>query len=297
MKTSDIDLDLLKAFVAVADQGSFTGAAEVISRTQSAVSQKVLRLEEALQMRLFERTSRSLHLTKDGERVLAAGRRLLDHYQAFVRELTDPPKTLVLRLGISENLLQTELPHVLTGLRQRYPGTTLDLTTGSSQELLAAHEAQQLDLVIARTSKSGAFQRGRVIWREPLVWVAHAGFRMDASAPAQLVMMRPPCVYRETMIEALESAGREWAAGCTVSSFSGVRAAVLGGLGVTVLSKSLVQEGMKVLRPSRHWPALPLVEVSVLGESQETRHIVETLVSLLIEALTGTKATTQRRAI
>jgi DNA-binding transcriptional LysR family regulator len=286
MNASDIDLDLLRAFVVVADQGSFTAAAEVIGRTQSAVSQKVLRLEDALQMRLFERTSRSLHLTKDGERVLVAGRRLLEHYQAFMQELTHPPETLVLRLGISENLLQTELPRVLAGFRRLYPGTALDLTTGSSQELLAAHEAQQLDLVIARTSKSRALRRGRVIWREPLVWASHAGFRRDSNAPTQLVMMRPPCVYRETMIEALESAGREWNEACTVGSFSGVRAAVLGGLGVTVISKSLVQEGMKIMTPSRHWPALPMVEVSVLGESPETRHMVETLTSLLIEGLT-----------
>lgn len=286
MKPTDIDLDLLRAFIVVADQGSFTAAADVIGRTQSAVSQKVLRLEDGLQMRLLERSSRSLHLTKNGERVLAAGRRLLDHYQAFMQELAHPPKTLTLRLGISENLLQTQLPEVLAGFRRLYPDTALDLTTGSSQELLAAYEAQQLDLVIARTSKGGALQRGRVIWREPLVWATRAGLRVDPKAPAQLVMMRPPCVYRDTMIEALDSAGREWAAACTVSSFSGVRAAVLGGLGVTVLSKSLVHEGMKAITPSRHWPALPMVEVSVLGESPATRHIVETLTSLLIDALT-----------
>ena len=286
MSTPDIDLDLLKAFIVVADQRSFTAAAEVIGRTQSAVSQKVLRLEDALQMRLFDRTSRSLHLTRDGDRVLAAGRRLLDHYQAFMQELRHPPKALMLRLGISENLLQAELPHVLAGFRRLYPDTALDLTTGSSQELLAGYEAEQLDLVIARTSKSRALRRGRVIWREPLVWAAHAGFRKDANGPAQLVMMRPPCVYREAMIEALESAGREWSTACTVGNFSGVRAAVLGGLGVSVLSKSLVQEGMKIITPSRRWPALPMVEVSVLGESPKTQHIVRALTSLLIEALT-----------
>lgn len=286
MNTPDIDLDLLRAFIVVADQGSFTAAAEVIGRTQSAVSQKVLRLEDALQMRLFERTSRSLHLTKDGERVLVAGRRLLDHYQAFMQELRHPPKALVLRLGISENLLQTELPHVLAGFRRLYPDTALDLTTGSSQELLAAYKAKQLDLVIARASKSNALQRGRVIWREPLVWATHAEFRKDTKGPVQLIMMKPPCVYRETMIEVLDSAGREWTTACVVGNFSGVRAAVLGGLGVTVLSKSLVQEGMKTIPPSRHWPALPTIEVSVLGESPETRHMVHALTSLLIEALT-----------
>jgi DNA-binding transcriptional LysR family regulator len=286
MNPPDIDLDLLKAFIVVADQGSFTAAAEVIGRTQSAVSQKVLRLEDALQMRLFERTSRSLHLTKDGERVLVAGRRLLDQYQAFMQELRQPSKVSTLRLGISENLLQAQLPEVLAGFRRLYPDTALDLTTGSSQELLAAYEDQQLDLVVARTSRESGLQRGRVIWREPLAWVTHAPPSKHANGPVQLVMMRPPCIYRETMIEALDLAGREWTAACTVSSFSGVRAAVLGGLGVTVLSKSLVKEGLKTITPSRYWPALPMVEVSVLGESPETRHIVEGLTSILIEAMT-----------
>lgn len=53
-----------------------------------------------------------------------------------------------------------------------------------------------------------------------------------------------------------------------------------------MLSKSLVHEGMKIITPSRYWPALPTVEVSVLGESPETQHIVRGLTALLIEALT-----------
>ncbi|GAB2924347.1 LysR substrate-binding domain-containing protein [Paraburkholderia jirisanensis] len=281
-----LDLDLLRAFVAVAESGSFTAAANVVGRSQSAVSQKVLRLEDALNVRVFERTSRSLKLTPDGERVLAAGRRLLSQYDAFVHELREPAQPTRLRLGVSENLVQSQLPLILARFGQRFSSVQLDLTTGSSHELIESHEAGLLDVVFAKRKREGSSHRGRVIWREPLVWLAAKGYRSDASRPARLIMMPPPCAYREVMTETLEAARREWAVACTASNLIGVQAAVVGGLGVTVLGKSFVQNGMKVLPTSAQWPALPASEVAVIGEEPTTQHIVEPLVSMFVDVLT-----------
>src|ERR1700742_2534740 len=105
MSFYDLELDLLQTFVAVAEAGSFTAAAPIVNRSQSAVSQKIIRLEELLDVRVFDRTSRSLSLTRDGERLLHAVRRLLAHYEDFLREFRAPAKVEVLRLGISENLV------------------------------------------------------------------------------------------------------------------------------------------------------------------------------------------------
>ncbi|HEY4072403.1 MAG TPA: LysR family transcriptional regulator [Herbaspirillum sp.] len=285
MNPPNLELDLLKAFIAVAETGSFTAAADVVGRSQSAVSQKILRLEEVLQLRVFDRTSRSLSLTPDGERVLISGRRLLAQYDEFMRELREPLPVTTLRLGISENLIQTQLPRLLSRFSQRYPDVQLELTTGSSLELLASHEAGLLDVVIAKRKKEGAPHRGRVIWREPLVWIAATDFRNDSKRRARLVMMRPPCGYREVMTEALDSIHREWTAACTASNLIGVQAAVAGGLGVTVLGKSFVQNGMKILPASDQWPALPATEVAVIGEDSAMQHIVQPLISILTEAL------------
>jgi DNA-binding transcriptional LysR family regulator len=57
MRYSDLELDLLRAFVAVAETGSFTSAAIIVGRSQSAISQKISRLEELLEQRVFDRTS------------------------------------------------------------------------------------------------------------------------------------------------------------------------------------------------------------------------------------------------
>jgi DNA-binding transcriptional LysR family regulator len=281
----DLEPDLLRAFVAVAETGSFTAAAEVVGRSQSAVSQKILRLEDILQMRVFDRTSRSLSLTCDGERVLVAGKRLLAHYESFMQELRDPPKVPLLRLGISENLVQTQLPRLLSRFSNLHPDVQLELTTTASEELLAEYEARRLDIVIAKRRKDGSPHPGRVVWREPLVWIAGPDYRMDDRRPVRLVMMRPPCIYRGVMTEALDAIGREWVTACTASNLIGIEAAVLGGLGVTVLGKSFVQNGMKILPPSERWPALPVAEVSVIGENPALQHIVQPLVALLTEAL------------
>lgn len=287
MRYPDLELDLLRAFVAVAESGSFTAAAEVVGRSQSAVSQKVLRLEEILQRRVFDRTSRSLRLTCDGERLLVTARQMLEINDKAMRELREPPAQGSLRLGISEDFIPRQLPKLLARFSRLYPGVHVELMTGLSCTLLAAYDEGRLDAVIAK--KDGSAQRGRVIWREPLVWMAAADFEVDFSRPARLVMLPPPCTYRELMIASLDAVRRDWVVACTASNLMGVQAAVAGGLGVTVLGRSFVQEGMKILHAPETWPALPMTEVTVLGE-ERAADLVAPFVAFLTESLASSTA-------
>ena len=72
-----LDLDVLAMLVAVADTGNITRAAEVVHRTQSAVSMQIKTLENALGKPLFVRKPRSVTLTQDGEVLLTYARRML----------------------------------------------------------------------------------------------------------------------------------------------------------------------------------------------------------------------------
>src|SRR3712207_7286053 len=91
MRIPDLDLDLLRCFVTVAERGGFTAAGTALGLTQSAVSLKVKRLEELVRRRVFERTSRSIALTRDGETLLAYARRILALNDEAVRRLVAPP--------------------------------------------------------------------------------------------------------------------------------------------------------------------------------------------------------------
>ncbi|MDR3518994.1 MAG: LysR substrate-binding domain-containing protein [Azospirillaceae bacterium] len=288
MRYPDLEIDLLRAFIAVVETGSFTGAAEVVGRSQSAVSQKVLRLEDILDCRVFHRTSRSLTLTRDGERLLVAARRLLEFNDALLRELREPTACGTLRLGIAEDFIPAQLPKLLARFNRIYPDVHLELMTGLSCQLLAAYDAGQLDGVIAK--KDGAAQRGRVIWREPLVWMADAEYRPDDAKPVRLVMLPPPCTYRDLMIASLDGIRRDWTAVCTASSLMGIQAAVAGGLGVTVLGRSFAQPHMQILRTSEQWPVLPMTEIIVLGEQGQSEGLVRPLVDFLTDALSGNEA-------
>ena len=283
MRYPDLEIDLLRAFIAVAETGSFTAAADVVARSQSAVSQKVLRLEEILGHRVFERTSRSLSLTREGEALLVAARRMIEFNDSIMRQMREPVRVGTLRLGISEDFIPAELPQLLARFSRLHPGVQLDLMTGLSCELLDAYDAGKLDAVIAK--KDGVSQRGRVVWREPLVWMAAGDYEPDFTCPARLVMLRPPCTYRDIMVAALDDARREWMTACTASSLMGVQAAVAGGLGVTVLGQSFVREGMKILHAPEHWPALPMTEIKVIGGDGAAHHLIEPLVGFLTESL------------
>ena len=94
------------------------------------------------------------------------------------------------------------------------------------------------------------------------------------------------------MIEAMASVGREWISACLASNLNGVQAAVAGGLGITALGTSFLQEGMRIIAPSEKLPPLPTTEVAVIGDGVRTQHLVQPLVSLLTEGLmSGTSLT------
>ncbi len=283
MPLPDLEIDLLRAFVAVADGGSFTMAANVVGRSQSAVSQKILRLEELVGHRVFERTSRSLSLTREGEQLLASARRLLELNDDVMRSLRVPAPSGSLRLGISEDFVPLQLPGLLARFLALHPGIQLCLTTGLSCDLLSAYDGGDVDVVIAK--KDGEAQRGRVIWREPLEWIAAASYQLDLARPLSLVLLRPPCTYRELMLATLGSVGHDWTASCTASSLIGVQAAVSGGLGVTVLGRSFIQHGMQVLRMPDTWPPLPMTEITLVGEDAAKKPLTQPLVTFLLESL------------
>lgn len=283
MRYPDLEIDLLRAFVAVAETGSFTAAAEVVGRSQSAVSQKVLRLEELLQQRVFTRTSRALWLTPEGERLLVAARRLLEMNDGMVRQLMEPPAVGRLRLGVTEDFIPGQLPRLLARFGRLYPGVEIELMTALSCDLLTAYDEGKLDAVVAK--KDGTAQRGRVIWREPLVWLAAEDYVFDPAEPVKLVMLPKPCTYRELMVSALDGVRQPWMVACTASSLMGVQAAVAGGLGITLLGRTFVMPGTRILEVPEHWPLLPMTEIVFIGEEAQVEDLVRPLVSFLTESL------------
>src|SRR5712675_2393218 len=163
-----LDLELLRAFVAVADCGGFHRAAERLNLTQSTVSQQVKRLELETKRPLFRRTTRSVALTDEGEMLLGDARRLLQLEEAARHRLTVPRLSGVVRLGAVEEVADAALPPALGRFARLHPNVRLEVQVGVSSELIDQLDAGGLDVVLAK--RPWGTSRGRFVWREALVW-------------------------------------------------------------------------------------------------------------------------------
>ena len=278
----NLDLDLLRTFAAVAETGSFTAAAGRVSRTQSAVSMQVKRLEETLGRRVFERTSRSLALTGEGRILVDYARRMLTLNDESLQRLARPFVAGHVRLGVTEYFVPGELPNLLARFAAAHPGVQLDVRMGLSRELRAELQAGRLDAAIVRLEGK---RDPAPLWREPQVWAAAAAWEEPAAAPLPLVVLPPGCVLREFAMETLRRRHRAWRIAYVGSSMASVQAAVVAGLGVSILARSSVTDAMRELPRGRRWPDPGPLQVGVVRGKGANAEIVSALESVLREVL------------
>ena len=100
--TALLDVDQLRTFIAIAETGSFTRAAEVVHKTQSAVSMQMKRLEERIERPIFARDGRASKLTEDGQRLLDYARRIVYLNVETLAAFSDAALSGRVRLGVPD---------------------------------------------------------------------------------------------------------------------------------------------------------------------------------------------------
>jgi DNA-binding transcriptional LysR family regulator len=261
-----LDFELLRAFVAVVDCGGFHRAAERLNLTQSTVSQQIKRLELETKRPLFRRTTRSVALTDDGEMLLGDARRLLQLEEAARLRMAAPRLSGTVRLGVVEEVAGGSLPSALGRFAALHPGVKLEVQIGVSAELIELLNAGRLDVVFAKRPLGTS--RGRLVWREPLVWAAAEAFDLVPGATVPLALYREKSVSREAALGALSDSELTWEIVYTSPSLTGVRAAALAGLAVTPLPASAVTAGLRILGSEEGLPRLPDLEFAIYEKTR-----------------------------
>jgi DNA-binding transcriptional LysR family regulator len=162
------DTLLLKTFVTVVDEDGFSRAAQKLHLTQSAVSGHVRRLEEQIGKPLLTRTTRSQQLTADGERLVAYARTILALNRDAWTDLTRTPFHGRLRIGLSEDFVESRLLRTVQDFAAQYPGMEIEVQVNIPGSLLALMKQGQLDVVIGSLCETS--EAGLLLWQEPLVW-------------------------------------------------------------------------------------------------------------------------------
>ena len=261
-----MEFQLLRSFVAVAECGGFHRAAEQLNLTQSTVSQQIKRLELETKRSLFRRTTRSVVLTDDGEMLLGDARCLLQLEEAARQRLAAPRLSGTVRLGVVEEIAGGSLPSALGRFAALHPGVKLEVQIAVSAELLEQLDAGRLDVVFAKRPLGTS--KGRLVWREPLVWAAADTFDLIPGAALPLALYRERSVSREAALAALQDSELTWEIVYTSPSLTGVRAAALAGLAITPLPASAVVAGLRILDAEEGLPRLPDLEFAIYEKAR-----------------------------
>lgn len=251
----------LESFLTVAQTRNFTEAGRRLGLQQSTVSQHVRKLEESAGRRLFVRDTHHVTLTSDGEAMAGFAQTILDTNRRARRYFAGSQVRGRVRFGTSEDFVSTRLPELLRDFVRQHALVDLELKVGVSAVLYEELDAGRLDLVLAKRRRGD--DRGRLVWRDRLVWAAAPGSQVEAPVP--LILYNPPSITRTMALEALERAGLTWHIACTSGSLSGLRAACLAGLGVTAHVRGLLPDGLAEMPAASGLPELGEVEFVVLG--------------------------------
>jgi len=271
-----LDIDTVRAFVLVADLGSFTRAAEALDTAQATVSLKLKRLEGLLGHRLLERTPRHVALSGDGERFLPAARNLLDaHQRALAGVRTAPPSRLT--LGISDHVAGAELPTLLARLNAYDPTLVVEVRVSSSRDVIARYGQGELDAAIARRGEEGA--DGETLFREPFGWFAAPSFVYRTGEPLRLATLAAPCGIRTLAIDALDEAGLPWTEAFVGGGVLALGASVSAGLAVATLAHRVAPTGAIEVGEAFGLPRLPAQDVVLMARParREARDVLKVL--------------------
>ncbi|MDQ0513062.1 LysR substrate-binding domain-containing protein [Ancylobacter amanitiformis] len=262
MTDRPLDLDLVQAFVHVAELSSFTRAAEALGGTQAGISLKLRKLEQRLGRSLLERTPRLVRLTSDGADFMERARRLLAaDREARQWEAPTPPR---LRLGISDHTTGDTLPALLQRLATVSPDIAFDVRMGFSRPLLDAYDAGEFDAALVR--REGDRRDSEVLRRDAYGWFAAKHWR-QVGAIVPLALLAAPCGVRATATRALDDAGLRWREAFTGGSVSSVSAAVAAGLAIAPMAGHLAPPGSEDVGPRLGLPTLPMADVILVARA------------------------------
>jgi DNA-binding transcriptional LysR family regulator len=281
--TALLDIDQLRTFIAIAETGSFTKAAEVVNKTQSAVSMQMKRLEERLDRPVFARDGRASRLTEDGQRLLDYARRLVKLNVETIAAFSDAALSGRVRLGVPDDYADRYLPEIMARFSRAYPGVELSVLCEPSVDLLKRIDENQIDLAIITNCE--AKRATETFRRERLLWVTSNRHATHLEERLPLALGRPSCQWRRTAIERLETVGRDYRVLYSSSSAGAVAAAVLAGLAVSVLPESGLRPGMRVLGMADGFPDLPSCGIGLVRNAHDSSALADALAEHIISSL------------
>jgi len=292
---ASLDPDLLRAFAFIAEEGSFTRAAERVGRTQSAVSMQVQRLENLLGHKLLQRgKGGAVQLTPHGQFLLARGKEMLALNDDIWTTFHAPTVQGTVRLGTPDDYALRYLPQILRRFADSHPAVEVEVLCAPSDEVIEHIKAGELDLALCSEGHEPRRWPVRELTRGPLRWITSERYAQHRRDPLPLAVARGGhtargtplgCSWRRAALRALEREGRRYRIAYTSATHAGTHAPVLAGLAVTMSTLSWLPEGLRTVRPEEGLPALPEFGIMLVTAREPRRPVTDVLANHIAETL------------
>ena len=273
-----MDNQNLKAFITVANSGSFSESAEQLHLTQSAISKRIAQLEHQIGKKLFDRIARQVTLTEAGTELLPRALRILQEYENALQAINDlsGEASGTLRLAISHHLGLHRLPPVLKQFAQQYPKVTLDIEFMDSEKAYEQVLHGQSEVaIITLAPESHHNIHSQKIWNDPLRFICAQDHPLATLTKPELkdlaeypIILPGLNTYTGRIIQNLfQQEGIPLKAPMSTNYLETISTMVEIGLGWSVLPETLVRE----------LHAMPFEQVSIARELGYIHHMKRSL--------------------
>ncbi|MFM0039473.1 LysR substrate-binding domain-containing protein [Paraburkholderia strydomiana] len=278
MSVMNLDLELLRTFVAIVEQDSFAAGAESVHRTQSAVTQQMQRLEVQLDKTLFHKSGRKKTLTEDGLKLLEYSRRLLALNDEACSAIAGSTLTGEVRLGAPADVADSILPDLLQRFSKTLPNIRISIDVRRTAFLMQAMKRGEINMTIS--AKEHPEYRRIILRTSRMVWFCSDSYHFDRTQPLDLIVADEPSFLRTIALDHLNDAGINFRIRYIAPSLPGIRAAVLAGMGVTARSEEVMGPEFRILDEADGLPRLPDITYKMyIGSSPNplARHLFDSL--------------------
>ncbi|MCA8212759.1 LysR family transcriptional regulator [Burkholderia cepacia] len=265
-----MNIRFLETFVWLAKLENFRLTAEKLHTTQAAVSSRIASLEEAFDVRLFDRNTRSATLTPAGRRMLAYAERIVRLDGEMRRDIDAASDAGLIRIGVIESIVHSWFPALMAQLRERYPRLDVEITSDTTLHLTRLLSTDGVDLILQTDPVPGPDFTNLPLCEFPVRWAASprlglGGQPLDVARLAEFPIISfsrhsGPHATIERLFAAVE---RPASINCITSVAAMIRL-VADGFGVAALPPAIIgrelHEGaLELLDVEPEFPALPLV--------------------------------------
>ncbi|MEL6289568.1 MAG: LysR family transcriptional regulator [Pseudomonadota bacterium] len=277
----DLDIPLLRTFLAVAETGGMTPAARQLNLTQAAVSQQIKRLEQTLDVPLFDRTQRQIRLTATGERLIGYAHQMLALNREVWSVMTSPDFEGEVTLGVPHDLVASFVPTILREFARTWPRVNVMLNVQSTSLLLEGLAAGQVDLTLTTETEPA----GEVLMVDTLVWAGAISGEAHRQDVVPVALGAATCMFRHTAAEALRAAGRDWRLNCQGNTMEPAIALIEADMAVGPFLRTVLPERLAELGPDAGLPPLCDYYVNLHRAPVKENMLVDALAETIVRRL------------